>query len=469
MNRIGRVNYFSRNISIAGSRLPYWRQIQNIFGSSLIAYWPLWEASGTVANDISGNSRNGTYTGVDIGAAGIGDGKTCPYFDGTNDYVTIFSTSLRDAFNGSEGTIFIWAKVEDALEWTDGKNHYAVQLWVDNNNRLKISLGSNGYISEWYYASGVEKTNIGFKARTTDWMLLGFTWSHSSDAMQCYLNGEAIGFALTGLGDWVGTLAYANISKLFTDDDRFRGNLAHCAILNRAATPAEMKQVYLPIVSNGVVAIQFDDGYSSVYSICYPLMAARGIKGTVYMTSGQIGNTGFLTADNLIALNAAGWDIGNHTAREPDLRTLTIAEQEDEFTDCRDTLNNLGLTRANRHVAYPGGWYNADTLTAMANTSMLTGRISASDGSLGIIFPSSSPNLFTLDSPNPGNSLNYAELYSMYGKASGGICIMHQHDIGSIIVSMGDLSVEDFTTWLDYIVANDIETCTISEAYARLI
>ena len=43
------------------------------------------EASGTDMIDAVA-AHNGTYTGVTLGQPGIGDGLTCPLFDGANDY-----------------------------------------------------------------------------------------------------------------------------------------------------------------------------------------------------------------------------------------------------------------------------------------------------------------------------------------------------------------------------------------------
>src|SRR3990172_10333685 len=115
-------------------KTPYYQKVLRTQRDYLLAYWMQAEGSGAVALDTSGNSRTGAYTGVDLGQAGIGDGKTCPWFDGANDYNNVYTTSLRDAFNGSEGTVAIWAKVNSAAVWTDGANRIIFRLRVDGNN-----------------------------------------------------------------------------------------------------------------------------------------------------------------------------------------------------------------------------------------------------------------------------------------------------------------------------------------------
>lgn len=126
-----------------------------VLAYSPIAYWPLNEASGGTAEDLSGNNYDGSYTGVDLGQTGIGDGNTAPYFDGTNDYVNIYSTGFRDVFNGAEGTVVIWAKVFNADVWTDGNVRYPTEFRVDGSNYVYAwTKFSNNSLASYYYAGG---------------------------------------------------------------------------------------------------------------------------------------------------------------------------------------------------------------------------------------------------------------------------------------------------------------------------
>lgn len=53
-----------------------------------IAYWPLWESSGTTAEDVTGNGHDGTYTGTyTLGGASGDDGRS--YVDLAGGYVTV--------------------------------------------------------------------------------------------------------------------------------------------------------------------------------------------------------------------------------------------------------------------------------------------------------------------------------------------------------------------------------------------
>lgn len=202
-----------------------------------------------------------------------------------------------------------------------------------------------------------------------------------------------------------------------------------------------------------------DDGLSSVYDTVFPLTQTRGLVGTVYINSSLVGTPGKMTEAQILEMAAAGWDMGNHTDTHPDLRTLTVEQQEAEFTTCRDYLNGLGLTRASRHVCYPSGWYNADTLTAMANAGMRTGRISGG----ATIDPPTVTNLFEIASPNPW-TLDVGKQFALEAFITGGVFVYHQHDIGVD----PDFTIQEFTDWLDYIVSLRIPCITISQLYSRL-
>ena len=92
----------------------YHLRVKNLFGSALIAYWPLWETSGTVATDVSGNARHGAHVNDALNNLTFPFGRGIPHFDGTNDYINAYTTGLRDAFSGAEGFVSAWVRMDEA-------------------------------------------------------------------------------------------------------------------------------------------------------------------------------------------------------------------------------------------------------------------------------------------------------------------------------------------------------------------
>ena len=221
----------------------YYNKILSTFGSSIIAYWPLWESSGSVAADKSGNARNGAYTGVDLGQPGIGDGNTSPYFDGANDYVNVYTASLAAAFSGAEGSMMIWRKITPAA-LVDGSAHNFFSLTVDAINTVQIykNASNNGLTFHLQAGSAGAQVVTTASAETT-WVHTAITWSRSNDRVIAYNKGVQIGATKTGIGVWAGALAATKCvigAYVTTPSYVWPGTLAHALILNREATAAEV-------------------------------------------------------------------------------------------------------------------------------------------------------------------------------------------------------------------------------------
>lgn len=211
--------------------------------SGLIAYWPMDEASGATAFDNSGNARNGAYTGVTLGQEGIGDGRTCPLFAG-GDMCNVYSTSLRDAFNGAEGTVLAWAKVADVANWTDGTLDYIHWFSADGNNYVRLLKNStSNQLVFTLTASNVFKQVVQSGVSTVNWFALALTWSLSADQMKAFNSGVQVGATQTGLGTWVGLPATTGAivgAGTTTPTNPWSGPMAHAALFNRALSAAEI-------------------------------------------------------------------------------------------------------------------------------------------------------------------------------------------------------------------------------------
>ncbi|MBV8052056.1 MAG: Ig-like domain-containing protein [Acidobacteriaceae bacterium] len=123
------------------------------------------------------------------------------------------------------------------------------------------------------------------------------------------------------------------------------------SISNPAPQAATSTTLPFLITSSGFVSIDFDDGYQSMYDNGLPIFDAAGIRTTQYIITGNtlggtivnpslgpvgVGNTGFLTWDEVQTMAANGHEIGAHTRTHQSLSTLC------QVPDCAvaDTLTN---------------------------------------------------------------------------------------------------------------------------------
>jgi peptidoglycan/xylan/chitin deacetylase (PgdA/CDA1 family) len=103
------------------------------------------------------------------------------------------------------------------------------------------------------------------------------------------------------------------------------------------------------------VSLTFDDAWSS-QSVVGPMLAAKGMRGTFFVNSGNIGSSGFLTWPQLQSLQSAGNEIAGHTINHVDLPTVDLTEARRQVCQDRRALLSQGLNVSD--FAYPYGDYN---------------------------------------------------------------------------------------------------------------
>jgi hypothetical protein len=227
----------------------YEAQLLARMATGLIAYWPLDELSGTNADNAQGAARDGTYSGVALDNAD-GAGATmgrAGLWDGVNDLCNIYTVSLRDAFNGAEGTLSIWAKISASGVWTDGTEDRIVTLTADGNNSIALRNTSGSNTLNALYAAGgtFEQISVGSQT-STGWMHLAITWSKADDQVKFYINGAQAGSTATTLGTFAGTLNAATTvigASVTTPLLVWSGNLQHAAIWTTPLTLAQIQEL----------------------------------------------------------------------------------------------------------------------------------------------------------------------------------------------------------------------------------
>lgn len=157
--------------------------------------------SGEIPTNSSGNRPT---LGADSSSGHLSNAYT---FDGTDDYVDIYSTDLNSVFNPDEGTLIAWAKVSGSGVWTDGEYRWIVNLYADADNRYRIYKHiDNNRLNFNLSAGGDNAVVYDDSVTNTDWIMVAMTWNKSADEMKAFINGSQTGATQTGLGTWVGNL-----------------------------------------------------------------------------------------------------------------------------------------------------------------------------------------------------------------------------------------------------------------------
>jgi hypothetical protein len=218
-----------------------------VLGYGPIAYWPLDEASGSAALCHVNPAQNGAFTGVTLGQTGIGDGGTCPLFDGTNDFCNIYSTTLNSVLSKTKFSALAWFKVDSVAQWTDGGVRYVLCFVVDASNAIMMRKSSQNNYFRWYYkAGGTNKNVLKTGITETGWVFTGMTVDTVADQLKAYWFvdgvGGQVGATTTLLGTWAGDLqaTYSHIGAYSTTPTNpWYGHLAHVALYNDVLTLAD--------------------------------------------------------------------------------------------------------------------------------------------------------------------------------------------------------------------------------------
>lgn len=121
------------------------------------------------------------------------------------------------------------------------------------------------------------------------------------------------------------------------------------------------------------IILTFDDGWSSQYQAFKML---GGLKGTLYICSGLIGEQNRLSLDNLTEMYNSGWDISNHTVHHISLTKVSEKKAYDEIYGCSAWIKGHGFIRnmAYKHFTYPEGGYNEEIVKILKRQGIITAR-----------------------------------------------------------------------------------------------
>jgi peptidoglycan/xylan/chitin deacetylase (PgdA/CDA1 family) len=122
---------------------------------------------------------------------------------------------------------------------------------------------------------------------------------------------------------------------------------------------------------DGVGAVTFDDGLAQTARAAAPLLAERGMRASMFVTTGLMGGVHphvggaepIMTPAEVVELAAAGFEIGSHAVDHVPLPELSDAELRDQLRRSRAVLEDL-LGRAVTTMAYPFGAHDERVVEA---------------------------------------------------------------------------------------------------------
>ncbi len=255
-----------------------------------------------------------------------------------------FSISTSSVHTG------VRAATIDVSNYTNGD-----AKWV--HEPVTVTPGSYYTMSLWYKSSVQSALYARYNNSDVDGTSTGFHWLAdipASDAWTEYTGSITIPAGVTAI-QLIQTLE--SNGSLTIDD--------YSLTLEEA-----------PTFSEGRVTFTFDDGWQSIYDNARPILNAAGIRTTQYVYSdamNQVHGPIYMTAPELLEMQAEGHDIDAHSRSHADLTTLSGSALTNEIGGSRSDLIAAGFSPVDSY-AYPYGAYNSDIRQQMIDAGFLGAR-----------------------------------------------------------------------------------------------
>ena len=141
--------------------------------------------------------------------------------------------------------------------------------------------------------------------------------------------------------------------------------------------PVEWFEAIIVALPRAGVSLTFDDGNVSDIESALPALTKREMIARFFPLTGRIDSAGYLSADDIVKLSAAGMKIGSHGLHHRDWRGLTETELHEELVASRGMLADLANTDITE-AACPFGSYDRRVLRALRASGYE--RVFTSDG-----------------------------------------------------------------------------------------
>jgi len=110
------------------------------------------------------------------------------------------------------------------------------------------------------------------------------------------------------------------------------------------------------------IILSFDDGTADHFSIVYPLLKERNLRGVFFVISGNMNKRYGLSRDKLAEMSNNGMEIGSHSHSHRFLDELGREEVFYELKTSKKILSDA-IGKEVTSFAPPGGWYSDMVIT----------------------------------------------------------------------------------------------------------
>jgi peptidoglycan/xylan/chitin deacetylase (PgdA/CDA1 family) len=173
----------------------------------------------------------------------------------------------------------------------------------------------------------------------------------------------------------------ANAEAMTVRTADFRRQMQYLA--DNGYQAVSFEDIYLAAIGAGAlpekpVALTFDDGGMSNYSVVFPLLREMGFTATFFVATKSVGSLGRAGWDQLREMSAAGMSIQSHTVSHHKLTATSDAQLRLELEDSRAAIMRE-IGRPVYVLSYPGGAFDRRVTQAAVSAGYLM-AVTTDDG-----------------------------------------------------------------------------------------
>lgn len=157
----------------------------------------------------------------------------------------------------------------------------------------------------------------------------------------------------------VQTASYVPVSGTIQVPDGAQEMTAYFMLENNGSVTVKnitVKKLPSGAFDQGMLTLNFDDGFATSYVDVFPLLKKLGLTATHYIVSDYVGYPRYMTASQILDLQTAGEEIGAHTTKHPRLTLLSEDDLIHEIFSSKKELESMGFSIST--FDYPYGSVN---------------------------------------------------------------------------------------------------------------
>jgi peptidoglycan/xylan/chitin deacetylase (PgdA/CDA1 family) len=214
-----------------------------------------------------------------------------------------------------------------------------------------------------------------------------------------------------------------------------------------------------------MISFCFDDVTGSALSVGAKILEARGLRGSFFVCSGLLGETGhmgaYATQEQVVRAAAAGHEIGCHTYSHLDCGQAKACDIASDLDRNSHALASLGLTEPTT-FAFPFGDVSAQAKRVAGDRFRLCRALHH-----GVIGPGADLNQAPAVGIEGDDGEAVARRWMQAAARRGAWLILYTHILGPTASEFG-CSVEGFTRLVDEAVSGGFDIVTVEHGAAML-